>query len=206
MSKNTMHLVQTKGLIRTDKNYKNLLQELKSIIAKGQLRAYKAVDNIKVQTYWQIGERIVREELKYKNRADYGKYLIDNLTVDLGIKRQRLYEFIQFYRAYPIVRALHGQLSWYHYLCLIKITDDKERSFYQNQAILNSWSYRKLQGQIKNNLYENTSQKEIEEIFKAKLPPVNKYIGYYRRNRQYEHEKDTIGLIICREAGKEEIV
>ena len=35
---------------------------------------------------------------------------------------------------------------------------------------------------------------------------MNKYIGYYRRNKQYEHERDTIGLIICKEAGKEEVM
>jgi hypothetical protein len=34
---------------------------------------------------------------------------------------------------------------------------------------------------------------------------MNKYINYYRQNKQYEHENDTIGLIICRDAGKEEI-
>ena len=28
---------------------------------------------------------------------------------------------------------------------------------------------------------------------------MNKYIDYYRRNRQYKHEQDTIGLIICKE-------
>ncbi len=49
-----------------DKGYGILLQELKSILSKGQSAAYKAVDNIKVQTYWQIGERIVREELSHK--------------------------------------------------------------------------------------------------------------------------------------------
>jgi len=64
------------------------LAELKSIVAKGQYQAYKAVDNIKVQTYWQIGERIVREELKQKDRAGYSEYLFDNLTVDLGIARR----------------------------------------------------------------------------------------------------------------------
>ena len=26
------------------------------------------------------------------------------------------------------------------------------------------------------------------------------------RNKQYEHEKPTIGLIICREAGREEVI
>jgi len=38
--------------INTDQKYQNLLQELKSIIFKGHHAAYKAVDNIKVQTYW----------------------------------------------------------------------------------------------------------------------------------------------------------
>lgn len=34
---------------------------------------------------------------------------------------------------------------------------------------------------------------------------MNKYVAYYRRNKQYEYEKDTIGLIICQDAGKEEV-
>ncbi|HOB71291.1 MAG TPA: PDDEXK nuclease domain-containing protein [bacterium] len=33
---------------------------------------------------------------------------------------------------------------------------------------------------------------------------MNKYVSYFRINRQYEHEKETIGLIICSEAGIEE--
>ncbi len=47
-----------------DKDYQNLLQEIRSILDKGLYQAYKAVDNIRVQAYWQIGERIVREELR----------------------------------------------------------------------------------------------------------------------------------------------
>jgi hypothetical protein len=75
----------SKDLLARDKDYQSLLAELKSIIAKGQYQAYKAVDNIRVQTYWQLGERIDREELKSQDRADYGKYLIENLTADLGL-------------------------------------------------------------------------------------------------------------------------
>jgi len=52
----------TKDLVPKDKDYQSLLNELQSIIAQGKGRAYQAVDNIRVQTYWQIGERIVREE------------------------------------------------------------------------------------------------------------------------------------------------
>jgi len=32
--------------------YNNLLEDIKSIMHKGLSKAYKAVDNIKVQTYW----------------------------------------------------------------------------------------------------------------------------------------------------------
>ena len=81
MPRKTKKIIPEKKALETDKDYQNLLDELKSIIAKGQYQADNAVDNIRVQTYWQLGECIVREELKQKNRADYGKYLIENLTV-----------------------------------------------------------------------------------------------------------------------------
>lgn len=281
-------------------DYQSLLRELKEVIINRQYQASKAVDNIKVQTYWQVGERIVREELKNEDRAEYGKYLINNLAVDLNISRRLLYQIYKFYKVYPIVHALRAQLSWRHYVCLIELSDDKERLFYQNQVINYSWSYRNLMEQIKNNLYQKTDQKDINEMLKTKFSTVvdlqkifkpdydfnfleivpnhlekeledkillnieyflkelgsdfmflgrqvpilidnekhyidlvlyhrgipcvvlvdlkatkldsrdigqmNKYIGYYRHNRQYIYENDTIGLIICKEIGREEVV
>ena len=147
--------------------YKTLLQELRDILSKGQYGAYKAVDNIRVQTYWQMGERIVREELKHKDRADYGEYLIKNLSKDLDIHRRRLYEIVKFYRTYPIVRTVSAQLSWSHYVELIEIVDNQERDFYERQAVLHSWSVRELRRWIKNRLYENTPKKE------SQLPLLN---------------------------------
>ena len=289
----------SKNLVARDMDYQSLLAELKSIIAKGQFGAYQAVDNIRIQTYWQLGERIVREELKQKDRADYGKFLIENLAVDLNISRRRLYEIVRFHRVYPIVRSLTAQLSWTHYVSLIEIENEHQRVFYENKAILNSWSVRELKKQIKAKLYENTPKKDIQAVFQTQLPAIrpqevfkdtydfdfielhadpdekeleekilsnfekflheigedfsilgrqvpikidgqthsidmvlyhrgipcavlvdlkigkldsrdigqmNKYIGYWRRHKQYEHEQPTIGLIICREAGREEVV
>ncbi|MBI5664369.1 MAG: DUF1016 family protein [Nitrospirae bacterium] len=297
-NKKYLATIKKKSLL-SEQNYKELLQELKSILAKGQYAAYKVVDNIRVQTYWQLGERIVREELNNQDRADYGKYLIENVSIDLGIERRDLYRIIKFYQCYPIVGSLTPQLSWTHYYRLVDVDNDKERLFYQNQAVLHSWSVRELKRQIKANLYENSPRQDIEAAFKTKLPAVdtqkvfkntydfrpfielhpeksekalenkilenfemflrelgedfsilgrqvplkidgethyidivlyhrgipcmvlvdlkigkldsrdigqmNKYVGYYRRNKQYTHEKETIGLIICREAGREEI-
>ncbi len=139
--------------LTTDTDYRNLLQELKSILLKGQSAAYKAVDNIKVQTYWQIGERIVREELKHKKRADYGKYLIEKLVIDLGLQKRVLYRTIQFYKCYENMSTVSTQLSWSHYVELIEIDDQEKCNFYQNKSIQNSWSVRELRKQIKNQLY-----------------------------------------------------
>jgi len=279
--------------------YKNLLQELKDILTKGQYAAYRAVENIRVQTYWQIGERIVREELKHKERADYGKHLINNLVIDLNFQKTLLYDIVNFYKVYENFHAVRGELSWTHYRRLISLKNEDEKLFYQNKAVLHSWSVRELQRQIKGKLFEHTSQREIQAVFKTALPAVrthevfkntydfsfidlqnresereiedkiltdfekflkelgqdfciigrqqpikidgqthfidlvlyhrgipcmvlvdlkvgkldsqdvgqmNKYIGYFRRNKQYEHEKDTIGLIICKKAGKEEVM
>lgn len=114
-------------------SYNDLLQELKSILAKGQYTAYRAVDNIRVQTYWQLGERIVREELKNKERADYGKILIADLAKDLGVSKRLLYVIVRFYRACPIVQTLSAQLSWSHYFELIEINNNKVRVFLRKQ-------------------------------------------------------------------------
>jgi hypothetical protein len=61
--------------------YEDLLRDIRSILENGLSRAYPAVDNLKVQTQWQIGDRIVREKLKHKDRADYGKQAISKLGV-----------------------------------------------------------------------------------------------------------------------------
>jgi len=158
--------------IKIDKDYKNLLEELKSIIDSGQKQAYKKVDNIKVQTYWQLGERVVREEIKYKERADYGKYLVDNLTIDLRVEKRLLHRIIRFYKIYPIVVTVSPQLSWSHYVELIEINNEKERKFYENKTIINSWSVRELRNNINSQLYQKTDNKEIEIIFKNTLPSV----------------------------------
>lgn len=92
--------------------YGELLKDVQSILQKGLGKAYQAVDNIKVQTYWQVGERIFREELKHKERADYGKGIMENLAIDLGFSRRTMFEIVEFYKAYPIVHTLCAQLSW----------------------------------------------------------------------------------------------
>ncbi len=103
-------------------DYSFLLNDVRSIIDQGLSKAYKAVDNLKVQTYWQIGERVVREELNHKDRAGYGKNIIEKLSRDLNIDRRLFYRIVRFYRLYPIVVTVSPQLSWSHYEVLTSIS------------------------------------------------------------------------------------
>jgi len=133
--------------------YNQVLNDIKFLLDKAKAQAYKAVDNIRVQTYWQVGDRIIREELQHKERAEYGKKLIENLAKDLGFEKRLIFEIIQFYKVYPIVHALSAQLSWTHYNLLVRINNREERQFYESQTVQNGWSTRELERQIKNRLY-----------------------------------------------------
>jgi len=158
--------------------YTEILQDIKSLLEKARYRAYKAVDNLRVQTNWQIGDRIVRGELQHRERADYGERVIENLSIDLDIQRRDIYRMVQFYRTYPIVTSLMSQLSWTHYTVLITITDNEKRRFYEAHTIQNAWSVRELRRQIRSNLYERMKIKgevviapiteivEPEQVFK----------------------------------------
>lgn len=151
--------------------YEQLLKDVKSILERGLSRAYQAVDNIRVQTYWQIGERVTREELLHQDRADYGERLVEQLARDLGYSRRLMYEIVRFYKTYPIVHALHAQLSWTHYRQLIALEDKEERDFYEIQTITNHWSYRTLQDKIKANEYQQAKQTgQVVTHLPLKLP------------------------------------
>ena len=47
---------------------------------------------------------------------------------------------------------------------------------------------------------------KIGKLDAKDIGQMNKYVNYYRKHRQYIHEKNTIGLIICKEAHHEEVM
>ncbi len=157
---------------RRIEGYTEILNDIRSLLEKAKYRAYKAVDNIRVQTYWQIGERIVREELQHKERADYGERLIGNLSRDLGIGKVNLYYLVRFYRIYPIVQTVSEQLSWSHLIELIYVENREERRFYESQTIRDTWSVRELRKQIQSNLYQRM-KREGEIVITPITKPIS---------------------------------
>ncbi len=147
-------------------NYVDLLRDIKSILKNGLTKAYKAVDNIKVQTYWQIGERIAREEIN-QARADYGKEVIKKLSHDLELHERTLYRVLKFYKIYPILTTVLSELSWSHYLILVDVNNQEQRRFYEIFSVKESWSVRELKNRIKNKEYDKANR---ENIISTKIP------------------------------------
>ncbi|MDB5141079.1 MAG: hypothetical protein JWR12_2995 [Mucilaginibacter sp.] len=59
------------------------------------------------------------------------------------------------------------RLSWTHYIQLIKIKDDDERSFYEIEAAANHWSVREMQRQYNSALYERLALSKDKEGLRA---------------------------------------
>ena len=149
----------TNNKLTTDSEYQQLLGRISDVYTTGQIRANQAVNVHITETYWQIGHDIVEFEQGGKARAEYGKALLPSLSHDLtlrhgkGFSRSNLIRMRQLYLEYPISAKPSHQLSWSHYVELLKIDDKLERSFYEQQAIHEKWSVPELQRQKKTSLF-----------------------------------------------------
>jgi predicted nuclease of restriction endonuclease-like (RecB) superfamily len=127
-----------------------------------------------VETYFEIGKLIVEEEQNGKERAEYGKQILKELSNKLtkefgkGFSEDNLGNMRKFYLTYQLqisetlsrksdITAIQPQnsfkLSWSHYLKLMRIEDEDERKFYEIECAKNNWSLRELQRQYDSALY-----------------------------------------------------
>ena len=61
-----------------------LYKNIKQILKEARDHAYKQVNFIMVEAYWNIGKHIFEEEQKQEDRAKYGSYLIKELSKKLS--------------------------------------------------------------------------------------------------------------------------
>jgi predicted nuclease of restriction endonuclease-like (RecB) superfamily len=145
--------------LTTDTSYQSLLGKISEVYATGQARAAQAVNVHITETYWQIGRDIVEFEQQGSARAVYGKGLLDRLSRDLtlrhgkGFSRSNVVRIRQFYLTYPKGAKASHLLSWSHYVELLKLDDELERGFYEQQSVREKWSVPELQRQKKSSLF-----------------------------------------------------
>jgi predicted nuclease of restriction endonuclease-like (RecB) superfamily len=166
---------ETEILVAADDPYELLLADLRDIIARGRGRAATAVQTEIVETYWRVGERVVREEQGGERRATYGTQLLVRLGRRLNVEFGRAFDernlrfMRQFYLVYPNRNALRTTLSWTIYRRLMRLPNE-QRAFYEQIAVGGRWSSRELDKQINAMLYERTALSRQPDRLLAALP------------------------------------
>ena len=143
----------------------NFYQEIKELLYSAKNKVYQTINTTMTQTYFQIGKRIVEEEQNGELRAEYGKKLIKNLSLELnkefgdGFSIDNLKNMRRFYLCFQKSETASHQfkLSWSHYIFLTRIENIDERNFYEIESIENSWSLRELKRQFDTGLFERLS-------------------------------------------------
>ena len=159
----------------------NYINEIKKILKNARQKAYTAVNSAMVEAYWEIGRRIVEEEQRGKERAEYGKEIVKNLSKELteefgkGFSRRTLWEMRKLYvyfSDYERVRTLFAQLTWSHFQKVLRVSNEKARIFYLTEAAENMWSVRTLDRNIStlyyNRLVASIDKKIVENEMKEK--------------------------------------
>ena len=81
----------------------NLYAEIRAVLEKARSTAYRAVNFAMIQAYWQIGYLIVEHEQSGKERAEYGKAVLGEISKRLtgefgkGFDVTNLRKMRQFY-------------------------------------------------------------------------------------------------------------
>lgn len=143
----------------------NFYKEIKELLYSAKNKVYQTINTTMTQTYFQIGKRIVEEEQNGELRAEYGKKLIKNLSLELnkefgdGFSIDNLKNMRRFYLCFQKSETASHQfkLSWSHYIFLTRIENIDERNFYEIESIENSWSLRELKRQFDSGLFERLS-------------------------------------------------
>ena len=132
---------------------------IRQSIVQAQRTMVTAVNFAMVTAYWEIGEQIYKA-CGENDRAEYGKkllqYLSEQLTAEFGqgYTVRNLRAMRQFYCCFPIRHTLCAELGWSHYRLLMRIADEKERTFYAEECANSAWSVRQLERQIHTMYYQ----------------------------------------------------
>ena len=159
----------------------NYINEVKEILKNARQKAYTAINSAMVEAYWEIGRRIVEEEQRGKERAEYGKEILQNLSKELteefgkGYSYRTLREIRQFYLMFSDFekwRTVSAKLTWSHFQKVLRVSNEKARIFYLTEAAENMWSVRTLDRNIStlyyNRIVASIDKKTVEDEMKDK--------------------------------------
>jgi hypothetical protein len=142
-----------------------LYQDIRHLIESARAHVVTQANQALALTYWHIGKTIKTEVLD-DGRAQYGAATMEMLAEKLvaeygqGFGRRNLFRMAKFYQQFPdieIVTTVSAQLSWSHFVEIIKIDDAVKREFYIRMAVDGRWSVRTLRERMDGMVFERTA-------------------------------------------------
>ena len=165
-------------------NEEQFLQDIKKIIKDGRNAAYGAVNSVMIRTNWAIGKRIVEQEQAGADRAEYGKHVIQVLSEVLtaeygkGFNKRNLAYCRLFYRMFTedqILQTRLQNLTWSHYVELLRVDNEVARNWYLQEAASQQWSVRTQPVEAEMKALTAPFQKDKLEFIKN--PVVAEFLG-----------------------------
>lgn len=193
-----------------------VIDDLCQIIEQGRSQAYASANQIVIQTYWNIGRRIVEEEQQGESRAQYGKRLIANLADKLSARygnnysKRNLEYYRQFYLSFKnleIVNTCVRNLTWSHIRRIMNESDPEARVWYLKEASEQMWSVRTLSRNINTQYYGRRmacyreslalpkpiiEDNDTQEYIKS--PVIAEFLGF-RKDSKFDESKLGQALI-----------
>jgi len=178
-----------------------LFLSVKEIINQSRERVFRVANSTLLLSSWQIGQLIVEDEQKGKERAEYGKFVLKNLSKKLtfefgkGFDESNLRNMRSFFQAFPIRDAVRHELSWTHYRLLLRQENEQKKMYYLNESIENNWSYRELKRQINSLAFERVLEHKkspidnIQNILRD--PCIFEFLGLKPDEKISEKEIET---------------
>ena len=194
--------------------YHTVITEIKSIISSGQEAAYSASNKAMLFTYWNIGKRIVEQELSGSDRAEYGSNLIsvlaEELTKEFGknYSKRNLHYYIKFYQYFPeeqIVNACVHNLNWTHIRDFLMELGRGFAFVARQQHIVTETSdyYLDL-------VFYNIELKcyvlidlKMGKIAHQDVGQIDMYVRMYDDLKRGQGDNPTIGILLCSETDED---
>lgn len=205
--------MKSKKSIEKSGKYSDMINSIDILLEESRKKVYTQVNQILVRTYWNIGKII--SEFESLSKTSYGNKLFERIAKDLrkkygkGFSRSNVIYMRLLYSKYTKSQTLSDQLSWSHYVELLMIGSDVERSFYEKQCINEKWSIRELRRQKNSSLFHrialSKNKKQVLKLAKkgitinkaddiVKDPYVLEFLGF--PEKEVYSEKDFEQKII----------
>ena len=178
----------------------NYYNEIKEQLINNEV--YKKVKDYsrnrnELETYYNVGKLII-EAQGGETRAKYGDGLIKEYSKKLTKELGKGYTFTslsrmrQFYVLFKNVATVSQQLTWSHYVELLKFDDINKINYYIDISISQKLGVRELRHKIRNKEYERLSIETKNKLIKKEEFQVSDFIkNPILIKNSYDYEKIT---------------